>query len=314
LAAEKAIQEALVRRGRPARIERAPGYDGQFLVQWELQGTPLISIVILTRDQAPILAQCLTSIFEKTTYQKFEIILIDNGSVESETLELLTYWTEREPARFRFERHDIPFNFHTLNNLGAKTAQGDILLFLNNDTEVINPDWLYKMAAQAQRPEIGVVGCKLLYPNGTIQHAGIMLGINGWAGHSHKHKPGDNSGYEGRLLGPSNYSAVTGACLMLERNLFWKLGGMNEQLQIACGDVELCLRVLVAGYYNVVLPDVAFIHHESLSRGHEDNEQKKERFRKEKSYVLMKYPQFFEKDPFYNPNLSKKREDFSIGL
>ena len=313
-AAQRALEEALQRRGAQGRVEAAPGYPGQFRVQYALQGRPLVSIVILTRDRADLLQTCLASIFERTTYPNFEVVVVDNGSVEDETLSLFQEWQAREPQRFTCLRRDEPFNFHTLNNTGARQARGEILLFLNNDIEVISPDWLEKMAAQAQRPQVGAVGALLLFPDHTIQHAGIVLGIGGWAGHSHKYQPVSTPGYEGRLLGPSNYSAVTGACLMIRSELFWQLGGMDEALQIACGDVELCLRARSAGYYNLVLPDVHLFHYESASRGYEDTPEKRARFMAEAESVIRRWPEWFANDPFYNPNLSPASEDFALRL
>jgi len=229
---------------------------------------------------------------------------------------MIEKWRVIEPDRFSYKRQDIPFNFHTLNNIGARLGTGDIYLFLNNDTEVITPDWLERMIGQVQRPEIGVVGCILIFPNETIQHAGIVLGlgVDAWAGHSHKGQPFGHPGYEGRLLGPSNYAAITGACMMIEKELFWEIGGMEEQVTIACGDVDVCLKALDTGRLNVVLPDVVLYHYESTTRGYEDNAEKRERFEREMAFVKRKWPHFFANDPFYNPNLTRKKEDFTLSI
>jgi glycosyltransferase involved in cell wall biosynthesis len=313
-AGQRAMEEALARRGRPATIEPVEGFVGHWRVRWQLAGTPRISIVICTRDRRDLLGKCLTSIFERSSYKNFEVIVVDNGSRSPKTFALLNQWREHEPERFKWETHNIPFNFHKLNNFGASLARGEILIFLNNDIEVITPHWLEELAAQAQRPEIGAVGALLLYPNNTIQHAGIILGINNWAGHSHKTFPADTPGNGGRLLGPSNCSAVTGACLMMRRELFEALGCFDENLEIACGDVELCLKAIETGHYNVVVPHVRLYHHESATRGYEDTPEKLARFEREAAYVKNRWPQMFARDPFYNPNLTRDREDFSIAV
>jgi len=312
LAAQHALEQALERRGELGVVKPVSGHPGHFTVHRVLRDQPLTSIVILTKDRPEILNQCLQSIFKRSTYRNFEIILIDNGSQEEKTIRLLARWAEREPKRFRMERIDAPFNFSALNNRGVQIARGTFVLLLNNDTEVISPDWLQEMAAQAARPEIGAVGAMLLFPNDTIQHAGIVLGIGEWAGHSHKGMPVDIPGYGGRLLGPSNYAAVTAACLMIRKELFLSLGGFDESLAVACGDVELCLRVLERGLYNVVLPHVRLYHYESATRGYEDSPQKRERFRSEIAYVRDRWADLLDEDPFYNPNLTHEREDFSL--
>ncbi len=313
-AARRALQEALERRGRPARVEGVEGYPGFFRVRWGLTGEPKISILILTRDKPDYLQRCLSSIFDRSNYRNFEIILIDNQSQKSETSRLLRAWMEREPDRFRVERMDIPFNFPALNNRAAELASGDLLLLLNNDIEVISPDWLEEMAAQAQRPEIGAVGTALIYPNGTIQHAGIVLGINDWAGHVQRGFSAASPGYCGRLLGASNFSAVTGACMMVRRELFFQMGGLDPNIPVAGNDVEFCLRLIQAGYRNILLPYVRLIHYESISRGYEDSGKKRERFQREIDYVLQRWPEAFRQDPYYNPNLSRAKEDFSLSF
>jgi O-antigen biosynthesis protein len=312
--AQHALQEAVDRRGWPATVNQVAGYSGFFQLKWRLVGTPKISIIICTRDKPDYLERCLVSIFEKTVYSKFEVIVIDNQSRQKATLELFEYWKKKEPDRFSVLPMDIPFNFSILNNAGARIANGEMLLFLNNDIEVIEGHWLETMAAQGQRHEIGVVGPLLLYPNGTIQHAGIVVGINDWAGHSFRGFPAESTGYCGRLLGASNVSAVTGACMLIRREVFFGLGCLDENLPVAGGDVELCLRGLAAGYRNIFLPDVRLLHHESITRGYEDNPDKRERFLVETEYVRERWPERMAIDPYYNPNLTKEKEDYSLSL
>jgi len=313
-AAKRAIEGAIKRSEGNGIVEPVSGYPGHFCVHWSLQNDPLISIVILTRDKADFLQRCLRSIYTLSTYKNYEIILLDNGSQEERTEHLISEWRAKEPIRFRCERTDQPFNFSALNNHGAALARGEVVLFLNNDTEVLSPHWLEEMAAQAQRSSIGAVGALLLYPDNTIQHAGIVLGIGEWAGHSHKGMPVGIPGYGGRLLGPSNYAAVTAACLMMRKELFLDLGGFDPHLAVACGDVELCLRALAQGYYNIVLPHVRLYHYESVTRGYEDSPEKRTRFHREIDYVRQRWPEFLKNDPFYNPNLTHEREDFSLAV
>ncbi|MDD5367616.1 MAG: glycosyltransferase family 2 protein [Anaerolineaceae bacterium] len=311
-AALRVLQDAVDRRNRHGRVEEVEGYPGFFRVAWELVGSPKVSIIICTRDKPDYLDRCLTSIYKKTSYPNFEVIIVDNQSQQKDTFKVYEHWKEREPERFKLLQEDIPFNFSKLNNAGARVATGDLLLFMNNDMEVITPNWLDQMASQGQRPEIGMVGALLLYPNGTIQHAGIVVGINDWAGHSHRGFPAESTGNNGRLLGASNVSAVTGACMLVRRDLFFQVGCLDENLQVAGGDVELCLRVMDAGYRNLMIPDVRLLHYESITRGYEDNPKKRERFLIETEYVRRRWPARMALDPFYNPNLTQEKEDFSL--
>lgn len=313
-AGERAIREALERRGENGWVESVKNYPGLYRVYYPLSGTPLISIIIPTRDFVSVLKVCLNSIFEKSKYRNFEVIIVDNGSKDLETHNLFEYWQNAEPERFRVLRLDIPFNFSKLNNDAAKIANGELLLLLNNDIEVISPDWLEEMAGQALRPSIGAVGAMLYYPDDTIQHAGVVLGIGGVAGHSHKGLQRYNTGYFDRLLLPANYSAVTGACLMIQKTKFWLVGGLEEGLSVAFNDVDFCLKLVDKGFYNILLPQVQLYHHESKSRGYEDTPEKQERFAKEIQFMQARWRDILNKDPFYNPNLTLQREDFSLGI
>jgi len=308
----RAVQDHLDRRGEGGRASPVPGHAGRYYTRYPARGTPLISIIIPTRDGADVLSTCLDSVFGKTAWEHFEIIVIDNGSVLPETFALFSHWRERQPARFRVERHDIPFNFSRINNLGAAAARGDILLLLNNDTEVIAPTWLEEMLSWTQRPSIGVVGAMLLYPDNTIQHAGVILGIGGVAGHSHKYLPAGTSGHFGRLLIPATYSAVTAACLMVRKQVFYQVGGLDEELQVAFNDIDFCCKVAALGLRGVVPPEVKLYHFESKSRGAEDTPAKQARFIKEVTYMQDKWNVVLQRDPQYNPNLSRTHEDFRL--
>jgi GT2 family glycosyltransferase len=217
-------------------------------------------------------------------------------------------------SRIRFEEKNIPFNFSALCNFGASHAKGEYLLLLNNDIEIQSPDWIERLLEHAQRDSIGAVGGKLLFPDGRIQHAGVVAGMVGAAGHPHKFFPDNHIGYHGRLHMVYNVSAVTGAMLMMKLDKFNEVGGLDEtNLKVAYNDIDLCLKLIDKGYLNVFTPHCRATHHESLSRGYEDTPEKLARLKKEQGYFLNKWQSFLEKgDPFYNPNLSLKNERFSL--
>ena len=313
-AGEVAIREALIRRGEKAWVEAVPNYPGHYRVHYKTKGEPLITIIIPTRDMYQLLSSCLDSIFKKSTYVNFEVLIVDNGSQEIETIALFNKWSQIEPRRFRVIRLDIPFNYSRLNNEAVKYARGELLLLLNNDIEVITPNWLEEMAGQAMRSSIGVVGAMLYYPDETIQHAGVILGIGGVAGHIHKGLSNEIFGYFNRMLNITNYSAVTGACLMVKKVQFELVGGLEERLTVAFNDVDFCLKLQEKGYYNVVLPQVKLYHHESKSRGFEDTPEKRLRFISEIEFIQKRWGGLLIRDPFYNPNLTLDREDFSLAL
>ena len=267
VSARKAIQEALDRRGEGGQVDYVPDRHGQYLVRYPVRGNPFVSIIIPTRDNVPSLEKCLASIFKKTTYRFFEVLIVDNGSVRQEMKDLFDRWKALETDRFRVVSIDIPFNYSRLNNEGVRHARGDILVLLNDDIEVISANWLEEMAGQVQRESIGAVSAVLLYPDDTIQHAGLILGVGGVANHGHKYMPMSSPGYFGRLLISANYAAVTGACLMVTKERYLNSGGLDEELAVAYNDVDFCLRLLKKGYRNIVLSHVRLYHHESQSRG-----------------------------------------------
>ncbi|MFM2302983.1 MAG: hypothetical protein RLZZ135_386 [Cyanobacteriota bacterium] len=313
-AAEKALNEALIRRQELGQVIGVPGYLGHYCIRYALPSHPRISIIIPTRDLSVDLDKCLASIFTKSTYSNYEVLVIDNNSVEASTAEVLDRWTKTEPTRFRHLAFKQPFNFSKLNNYAVSNTQSELIVFLNNDTEVITPDWLEAMAEQAQRPTIGAVGCLLLYPNETIQHAGIVLGLGGVAGHGNHYASSSNPGYFGQLISISNFSAVTAACLMCRREVFDEVGGFDEVLSIAFNDVDLCLKMKQAGYHNVYLPHARLYHYESKSRGYENTTEKQLRFKQETAHIRNKWGDSINNDPCYNPHLSRTSSDYSLNV
>src|SRR6478672_266445 len=297
-AAQKAIVDALERRGEPGRV--IPVSGGHHLVRYNIQDFKLVSIIIPTRNLGNILNNCLKSIFEKTEYPNYEVLVIDNGSDEPETLEIIKGWKLKEPNRFRCELLNIPFNYSKINNYAVQQTKGEYLLLLNNDTEVLTPDWINAMVEQAQRPSIGAVGALLLYPDRTIQHSGVVR-VGGVAGHSHKHYPYNAHGYFNQIQTVNNYSAVTAACLMCRREVFEAVGGLEETLTVAFNDVDFCLKIGKKGYRNICLPHVVLYHYESKSRGYEDTREKQARFTYEVTYMQRKWKDIIEHDPCYNP-------------
>jgi len=236
--------------------------------------------------------------------------VVDNLSDDPKTLK---FFEELKSAQIAQVLHfKQPFNFSAINNYAVRKTDGPILCLMNNDVEVIDPHWLLEMVSHAQRPEIGAVGCELLYPNKTIQHGGIITGIFGAISHSHRYFPVDSYGYFNRLQTTQNLSAITGACLVVRRELYEKSGGLEEQLEVAFNDVDFCLRAREKGYRNLWTPYAQLIHHESLSRGHDDTPEKQEHFNKEKDFMLKRWGDILVRDPYYNPNLTLQHEDFRI--
>ncbi|HEY9771935.1 MAG TPA: glycosyltransferase [Coleofasciculaceae cyanobacterium] len=313
-AAQKALIEAMKRRKEPGKVTTRSNFPGVYTVRYQIKEPKLVSIIIPTKDLADTLDVCLKSIFTKTTYPNYEVVVIDNGSTENKTTRCFESWQQQEPERFRCYSYNVPFNYSQINNYAVEKAQGDYLLFLNNDTEVITTDWLEGMVEQVQRPSIGAVGSLLLYPDDTIQHAGVVLGIGGVAGHSHKHLHVSQPGYISQAASTNNYSAVTAACLMCRREVFEAVGGFETELAIAFNDVDLCLKIASRGYRNVCLSHVVLYHYESKSRGYENTPAKQARFAQEVNYMREKWQQLCDRDPCYNPNLTKSNENYSLNI
>ncbi len=273
---------------------------------------PLVSLLIPTRDRRGLTETAVRSILDKSTYNNFEIIILDNGSVEKETLEFFTK-IQKEDRRVRVIRYDHPFNYSAINNFGVKHAKGSIIGLINNDVEVINPGWLTEMVSHCLREEIGCVGAKLYYSNDTVQHGGIILGIGGVAGHSHKNFPRNHPGYFSRLLLVQSLSAVTAACLLVRKDVYEAVNGLDEEnLTVAFNDVDFCLKVQALGYRNIWTPYAELYHYESISRGNEDTVEKINRFTQEVNFMKSKWDDILINDKFYSNNLSKHKEDFSI--
>jgi GT2 family glycosyltransferase len=314
----RALKEALQRQGQGAMVQPVACIPGCYLVRYPVQGKPLVSILIPTRDQPQLLDRCLTSILCRSHPVDYEILIVDNQSRNSDTHDAFNRWRQVFGNRLRLLPMDVPFNYSRINNAAASQARGQLLVLLNDDTEILSSGWLAEMAGYAQRPDIGAVGALLLYPDHSIQHAGIVLGITGTpgtpgvAGHSHKYLSAESSGYFGRLKIVANYSAVTGACMMVKKQLFHAVGGLDEQLSVAFNDVDFCLKLLHKGYRHVVLPHVRLIHHESKSRGHEDDIEKQRRFAGEILSMQNRWKERLAADVFYNPNLTLWRENFDI--
>ncbi|WP_167284998.1 glycosyltransferase family 2 protein [Paraburkholderia sp. Cy-641] len=284
----------------PARIEKAGGsYRVIFDQQKKL---PSVSLIIPTRNGIAHLRNCISSILERTDYPLYRILILDNGSDDVTTLDYLRDIQTHE--RIQVIRDDRPFNYSALNNHAVSLTTCDIIGLINDDVEVISRDWLSEMVSYAARPDIGAVGAKLLYADDTIQHAGIVLGIHGIAGHIHRFLPRDGVGYFGRTQAVRAVSAVTGACLLVRREVYQQVGGLNEtELQIACNDVDLCLRIREAGYINIWTPFAELYHHESVSRGFDITPEKIRRSEKEIEYMKKRWGSVLERDPAYNLNL-----------
>ena len=311
-AALRALNEAMERRGEGGRVEHLGDALGHYVVRYAIRSHEKVSIIIPTRDHGDDVDRCLTSIFERSTYPDFEVLVLDNGSREPATRQIFENWMRREPDRLRIIRHDVPFNFSEINNYAASHATGTHLLFLNNDTEVVAEDWIEAMVEQAQRESIGAVGAKLLYEDGRIQHAGVVLGIGGIAGHAFRFFEADAQVHYNYLQTVNNFSAVTAACMMMRRSVFEEVGGFDERFAVAYNDVDLCLRIGRAGYRIVYLPHVVLFHYESKSRGYDVSEEQVARDQRERELMQRVWGIAGLRDPCYNPNLTLEREDFSI--
>jgi GT2 family glycosyltransferase len=297
------------RRAIESHLERQ-GVRGHVTVDWqthaywvkrELRETRRISIIIATRDRIDLLSRCIASITSKTSYPNYEIIVVDNESKSEEAREYFRHFEHR------LLRFNGPFNFSALNNFAVEQTTGPWLLFLNNDVEVIESEWLTVMAEHVQRPEVGAVGARLLYPNDTVQHAGVVLGVGGIAEHAFRHFPADAPGVSRQLQVTRNYSSVTGACLLTRRDVFEEVGGFDEeQLPVTFSDVDLCLKMRRAGYLIVYTPFAKLYHHESASR-------RRSVEALETEVIRERWPEYLRRDPYYNPNLSRERADFSLG-
>lgn len=312
----KAIMDHLKKSGISAVVEK-----GDFLGLWRVKykiGNPLISIIIPTRNKYDLINKCLESVFDKSTYSNFEVIVVDTGSNDTRVSKLYEQYEEKHG--FKVVKWDKEFNFSSVCSYGAEKSLGEYLLFLNNDTEVIEPDWMQSMLEHAQREDVGAVGAKLLYTDGKIQHSGIILGIRGGevdkgiAGHAFKYFDNvDQGAYLQQMHVVRNYSAVTAACMLINRNKFNEVNGFDDRFRIAFNDVDLCLRLLDHGYVNVFTPYAKLYHHESVSVGDPSKgERDRLEFMREIALMHKRWGDKLQKDPYYNKNLTLEHEDFSI--
>ena len=313
IAAKKALTEALHRRNEPGTVDFLDGFRG-YSIRYDLKDdSEKVSIVIPTKDKADYLEKCISSVFEKSSYKNIEVIVVDNNSTSTEFFELMENYKVEYPGQFQCIRAEIPFNFSSLVNLGAQQASGKYLVLLNNDTEVIAEDWLEGMMEQAQRPSIGVVGAKLLYENETIQHAGVVMGLGGAAGHVLVGEDRYGPGYFNYVNLTNNYSAVTAACIMIRREIYEQLNGFDEEFSVEYNDVDFCLRVREAGFHNIYVPHVELFHYESISRGHPHaTKESYERHVREIGKLKDRWMNYIDNDPCYNPNLTLGAHDFSL--
>jgi GT2 family glycosyltransferase len=299
-ACREALQRALRRRGSAGKVVAAG--PGLRRTVDDVKGAPLVSLIVPTRDQGGLLRNLLESVDARSSYRRFEVVVVDNGSTEPATLR---YLADLE-LRWRVLRDPRPFNWAALNNAAARKATGEFLVFLNNDVEVVAPGWLEAMLGAAQRPEVGAVGARLLYPDRTIQHAGVIVGLGGIAGHAFKHVPWDATEPLGGPAVPRNWSAVTGACMMVRREVFGALGRFDERLGVAYNDVDFCLRARARGYLVVYTPWATLLHFESATRWRIDPRRNRALFRRCWRDVIRAG------DPYYNPNLSLERGDWQV--
>jgi GT2 family glycosyltransferase len=294
-------------------VDQGPA-PGLYRIRWPVPvPAPRVTLVIPTRDHRDMLETCVSSILGKTQYENFEILIVDNQSREPSTLEY--FGSLSKHSRVRVLRYEKEFNYSDMNNFAVSRTDAEIVGLVNNDVEVIGEEWLSEMVSLAVRKDIGCVGAKLYYPDETIQHAGVICSLGGVAGHSHRHFPRNHPGYCHRLQVTQNLSAVTGACLLVRRCVYEEVGGLDARnLAVALNDVDFCLRVREAGYRNVWTPYAELYHHESVTRGLDDTPEKSRRLQKEIDYMKRRWPGALQCDPYYNPNLTKAREDFSLGL
>lgn len=309
----KVVAEHLKRTGKEAIVENPGEVPGIYKIKYKVKGNPKVSILIPNKDSCAILKKCIKSILTLTTYENYEILILENNSQKKETFEYYEKIKQNPKVKI-LKIQEKEFNYSHIVNIGVKNAQGDFILQLNNDTKLLTPDWLEIFIGYAQNKEIGAVGARLYYPDKSIQHAGIACGIDGKAGNLLVNLPYGAHGYFGREALTANVSAVTGACLFARREIYEEVGFMDEELfKVAFNDVDFCLKILEKGYRVVYNPYVELIHYESKTRGYEDTPEKQARFEEETKNFQNKWKDFLEKgDPYYNPNFSRQNCNFEI--
>jgi len=305
---KQALAKHLHRVGIEANVKEQSGI---FKVECYLKTNPLVSIIIPNRDHLEDLQRCISSIVTKSTYLNYQIVIMENGSYDRR---IFDYYKKLEADHENIHVYHWTgtFNYSAVNNFGVKNSNGEYLLFLNNDTEVITGSWIEEMLQFCQRPDVGAVGTKLYYPDGTIQHAGVILGIRRVAGHSHRYYPGSSAGYMNRLSIVKNVSAVTAACMMTKRTVFNEVNGFTEDLSTAFNDIDYCLKIREKGYLIIWTPYSELYHYEMQTRGTDDTPEEQARFASEFNYMRDKWGPVLDSDPYYNPNLTLEKEDFSV--
>lgn len=300
----KVVQEHLLRLGRPADVT----FDGRgYRVAYRHPEVwPKVTVIVPTRDKPELLHKCLATVLPGTDYPSIELCIVDNGSRDIEALAWLAQ-AVKDP-RVRVLRDDSPFNYSTLNNLAVEQTSGEVVCLMNNDIEVIDPNWLKEMVIELLQPGVGIVGSRLYYPDGTLQHAGVVLGLNGSAGHIFRGQHRDDPNYMYRSMLTQELSAVTAACLVTRRDVYQALGGLDVQYAVAFNDIDYCLRARKSGWKVVYHPAAELIHHESASRGRDRTKTKQNRLKFEKELLISRHADFIENDPAYNPNLSRSNE------
>lgn len=298
--------------GIEVEVESTRAFPTIFQIKYPINGEPLISIVIPNKDHVEDLRRCITSIEKKSTWKNYEIVVVENNSVEQS---IRDYYKELESdPKVKIVTYEGGFNYSKINNAGVKETKGEYLLFLNNDTEVISPDWMEQLLMYAQRKDVGAVGAKLYYADNTIQHAGVVIGLGAHrsAGHTHYKMPREHLGYMGRLCYAQDVTAVTGACLMVKKSIYEEVDGLDESFTISLNDVDLCLKIREKGYLNIFTPFAELYHYESKTRGMEEGE-KLRRYERECAHFRDKWKEQLDAgDPYYNPNFSLDYSDFTL--
>jgi len=305
----KALDDHMARIGVQGKAVEGR-FGSTYKIDYALTSQPLVSIIIPNKDQVPVLTKCIDSLYEKTAYNNFEVLVVENNSTEPETFEYYGK-IQKEHSNLKVLYYKGGFNFSAINNFAAAQASGEMYLLLNNDIEIISENWLTEMVSLALQKNVGIVGAMLYYPNDTVQHAGVITGLGGFAGHSHKYHPRGKSGYMFRLSCVQNLSCVTAACLLVTKQAFDDANGLDEEFTVAFNDVDFCLRIRDMGYQVLFTPYAECYHHESISRGSDKKGEKKERFEGERNRLKGRFGDSLLRDPFYNPNLTLDMEDFS---
>ena len=305
------LEEFLQQKGILATV--LPGHNGHWRIRYALPTPPpLVSIIIPTRNGLDLLARCIKSVLDKTANVPFEIIVVDNQSDEGPTQEYLRRLEKEGHARVL--HYDAPFNYSAINNFAVSYAKGEYLCLLNNDVEVIHSDWLEELVSQAVRPEAGAVGAMLYYPDGSIQHAGVLLKGREVATHFFARMPAALLGTRPRARMAQNLSAITAACLVVEKKKFLLVGGLDENLTVTCNDIDLCLKLVTEGYWNIWTPFAELYHHESATRGFDDTPSRQARIRRERAYMYERWADTLDHDPSYNPNLDLETESYALAF